>query len=217
MLLGHYAAGLAAKKYAPKTNLALLIAGGAFLDLIWPLLLSLRIERVAIAEGATAVTPLFFYDYPWSHSLLMAAVWGALLGGLYFALTRYRPGAIALALLVVSHWFLDLPMHLPDLPLTPWGETRVGFSLWNSVPASILIEFGLFAAGLYIYARSTRARTAIGYWGLVGFAVLGVFLYVVNISAPPPPGIGAIIIGGAAVQGAFILLALWTDRGRVSS
>lgn len=217
MLLGHYAAGLAAKRYAPKTNLGLLIAAGAFLDVLWPLLLSLRIERVAIAEGATVITPLYFYDYPWSHSLLMAGAWALLFGGLYFVLTRYAAGAIALGALVVSHWFLDVPVHLPDLPLTPWTETMVGFSLWNSIPMTFLLEFGLFAGGLYLYTTATRTKSPIGYWGLIAFAVLGVFLYVVNFSAPPPPSIRAIIVGAAAVQGVFILLALWTDRGRVPS
>jgi hypothetical protein len=217
MLLGHYAAGLAAKSYAPKTNLGLLIAAAVFLDILWPLLLSLRIERVAIAEGASVVTPLFFYDYPWSHSLVMAAVWGLSFGGLYFLLTRYPAGAIALGVLVTSHWFIDLPVHLPDLPLTPWTEIRMGFSLWNSVLITFLLEFGLFAAGIYIYVRATRVRNAIGYWGLIAFVVLGVFLYLVNFSSPPPPGIGAIIIGSAIVQGVFVLLALWTDRGRAAA
>ena len=75
MLLGHYAAGLAAKKFAPETNLGLLIAAGVFLDLIWPLFLSLSLESVVIAPGTTKVTPLLFSHYPWSHSLLMSALW----------------------------------------------------------------------------------------------------------------------------------------------
>jgi len=217
MLLGHYAAALAAKKYAPKTNLGVMIAGAAFLDLLWPLLLSLQIERVAISEGATAVVPLYFYDYPWSHSLFMAGVWGLLIGGLYLLLTRYREGALVLALLVISHWFLDAPMHLPDLPLTPWTEARVGFSLWNSVPLTLLIEFGLFAGGLFLYARATKPKNPLGYWGLIAFAALGVIVYIANIASPPPLGIMAIIIGAGAVQGIFILLALWTDRARAAA
>jgi hypothetical protein len=214
MLLGHYAAGLAAKKFAPKTNLGLLVLAAVFLDLIWPLFLSLQWESVVIAPGTTEVTPLFFVHYPWSHSLLMSAAWGLGLGGLYFALTRYGTGAIVLGLLVVSHWFLDAPMHQPDLPLVPWSETMVGFALWNSVPLSFLIEYGLLAGGVYLYATSTHARTRMGRWGLIAFAVLGAFVYVANFLGPPPPGITALILGACAVQALFILLALWTDRGR---
>jgi len=217
MLLGHYAAGLAAKKFAPQTNLGLLIAAGVFLDLIWPLFLSLRLERVVITPGTTEVTPLFFLHYPWSHSLLMSAVWGLCLGGLYFALTRYKAGALTLGLLVISHWFLDAPMHQPDLPLTPWGETVIGFALWNSVPLSFLIEYGLFAGGIYLYAHVTKAKTRFGQWGLIAFAVLGVTVYLVNFLGPPPPSTRALIIGACALQGLVILLAMWTDRGRVTT
>ena len=94
MLLGHYAAGLAAKKIAPKTNLGVLIAAAVFLDLIWPLFLLLGVEEVIIDPGNTAVTPLDFVSYPWSHSLLMSVGWGVILGGVYFMLTRYKIGAI---------------------------------------------------------------------------------------------------------------------------
>ncbi len=64
MLLGHYAAALAAKKFAPETNLGLLIAAGVFLDLIWPLFLSLGLESVVIAPGTTEVMPYFFRIIP---------------------------------------------------------------------------------------------------------------------------------------------------------
>jgi hypothetical protein len=143
----------------------------------------------------------------------MSAAWGLGLGGLYFALTRYGTGAIVLGLLVVSHWFLDAPMHQPDLPLVPWSDTMVGFALWNSVPLSFLIEYGLLAGGVYLYATSTHARTRMGHWGLIAFAVLGAFVYVANFLGPPPPGITALILGACAIQALFILLALWTDRG----
>jgi hypothetical protein len=214
MLLGHYAAGLAAKKVAPKTNLGLLIAAGVFLDLIWPLFLWLGVEEVIIDPGNTVITPLNFVSYPWSHSLLMAVVWGVVFGGIYYNVKRYKTGAIVIGFLVVSHWFLDAPMHQPDLPLTPWGETMIGFTLWNSVAISFLLEFGLFAGGIYFYASATKARSRVGRWGLITLGSLGVIVYIANFLGPPPPSVSAIIIGGSILQGVFILLAMWTDRGR---
>jgi hypothetical protein len=214
MLLGHYAAGLAAKKFAPKTNAGLLVAAAVLLDLLWPVFLSLGLESVVIVPGTTLVTPLFFLHYPWSHSLYMAVVWGTVFAALYYALTRYRDGAIVLGLLVVSHWLLDFPMHRPDLPVTPWSDALFGLSLWNNLPATLAIEFGLFAAGLYVYARATEAKSRFGRWGLVLFAVLAAALYLAAVFGPPPPNVPAIIIGGAAAQGVFILLALWMDRAR---
>jgi hypothetical protein len=48
MFIGHYAVGFAAKKFAPKTSLGLLIAAPIFLDLIWPVFLLLGWEHVRI-------------------------------------------------------------------------------------------------------------------------------------------------------------------------
>jgi hypothetical protein len=56
--------------------------------------LLLGIEHVRIAPGITRVSPLDFYDYPISHSLLMAAVWSAVVGGTYYRARRYGRGAL---------------------------------------------------------------------------------------------------------------------------
>src|SRR4030095_1631650 len=105
---------------------------------------------------------LDFTSYPWSHSLLMGIAWGVVFGGLYLAVMRYTRGAIVIALLVPSHWILDLIVHQPDLPLYPGGSARLGLGLWASPVATIVIEGVLFLAGLATYARATRPRDRIG-------------------------------------------------------
>ncbi len=62
---------------------------------------------------------------------LALATWGALLALVYFALKRNAKTATLLGACVVSHWFLDWVVHLPDLPLTPRGDARYGLGLWN--------------------------------------------------------------------------------------
>ena len=130
MLIGHNAVAFAAKRIAPRTSLGTLTAAVMFLDLIWPIFLLLGIEHVRIEFGATKFTPLDFYDYPWTHSLVMSIAWGVAFGVVYFARTRYARGAVVVALCVVSHWVLDLIVHRPDLPLWPGGP-KFGFGLWN--------------------------------------------------------------------------------------
>ena len=76
MFIGHFAVGFAAKRYAPRASLGVLIAAPIFLDLLWPLFLLAGVERARIDPGNTIVSPLSFDYYPWSHSLLMAGVWG---------------------------------------------------------------------------------------------------------------------------------------------
>jgi len=66
---------------------------------------------------------------------------------------------------MVSHWVLDVIVHRPDLPLAPGSETRIGFWLWNSIPATIAVELALYAAGIYVHLRSTVGRDRIGRYG----------------------------------------------------
>ena len=74
MFVGHFGVGFGAKALAPKASLGTLFLAAQFIDLLWPTLLLLGLERVRIAPGITAVTPLDFEHYPISHSL--AAVFG---------------------------------------------------------------------------------------------------------------------------------------------
>jgi membrane-bound metal-dependent hydrolase YbcI (DUF457 family) len=111
MFVGHLAVAFAAKRAAESVSLGWLIAAVTALDLLWPLFLLAGLEQVRIVPGATAFTPLVFDSYPWSHSLVMAVVWGLALA----ALARWR-GVSRNALwligaLVVSHWVLDFLSH----------------------------------------------------------------------------------------------------------
>src|ERR1051325_8492104 len=105
MFIGHFGLSFAAKRAAPRVGLAALFTAAAFADLLWPLLLVLGLEQVRIDPGNTAVTPLDFVSYPYSHSLLALGVWGLAFGLAYRALTRTNGrAALVLAALVVSHW-----------------------------------------------------------------------------------------------------------------
>jgi hypothetical protein len=57
-----------AKKYAPRANLAVLLAAPLLLDILWPFFVLFGWEQVRIDPGNTAFTP-FDFVY-WSHSLL---------------------------------------------------------------------------------------------------------------------------------------------------
>ena len=80
MFIGHFAAGMAAKKIQPTLSLGILFLAAQFLDLLWPALLLLGIEHVIISPGISKVTPLDFVDYPISHSLLVVIIWSLLFG-----------------------------------------------------------------------------------------------------------------------------------------
>ncbi len=196
MFLSHFAVALASKKAAPKVSLGTLIIAAQFLDLLWPALVLLGVEHVRIAPGDTATTPLDFYDYPISHSLLTVCIYAVLLGGVVLWRKKGMTGAIVVALGVVSHWVLDVISHRPDMPLAPGASPLLGLGLWNSVPATVIVEFGLFALGVVIYLRAAKPVTRgrrIGFWILIAFLAV---IYLSNIFGPPPPSVSMIAYAG---------------------
>lgn len=213
MFIGHHAVAFAAKRYAPRTSLGLLFVGATLLDLLWPIFLLLGIEHVRILpQRATPFLGLEFVHYPWTHSLLMAAVWSAAFALLYWSYSRYKAGAVVLGLAVFSHWVLDWITHLPDLPLWPGGP-KAGLGLWKSTGATIAIELLLFALGVFLYVRATRPLRR---RGTVILAVLVAFIllsYFASIQAPPPPSEQAIGWGGM-LGWVLALLPWWADRNR---
>src|SRR3989454_9914641 len=127
--------------------------------------------------------------------------------------TGYARGAVAVALLVVSHWVLDFVTHVPDMPLYP-GSPRVGLGLWNSVAGTVIVEGLMFAAGTWIYLRETRARDTAGRYGLGALLALLVVSYVGSLFTGPPPTLRALQIGGRGFGGWFGFFAAWADRHR---
>ena len=155
MFLGHFAVALGAKKAAPRLSLGWLVLAAQFADLLWPIFLLLGWEQVRIAPGITRVTPLDFVSYPYSHSLIAQMGWGLLLGTIYYFARRDLRSATVLALCVPSHWLLDFASHRPDMPIVP-GGARYGLGLWNSAPATLIVEFGLFVLGTVLYLSAVR-------------------------------------------------------------
>ena len=212
MFIGHHAAAFAAKRVAPRVSLGTLFAAALLVDLIWPVLLLLGLEHVRIAPGITAFTPLDFYDYPITHSLLAVLGWSVAAAVLYRLLRKSTPDALVVGAAVLSHWVLDFVTHRPDLPLWPGGP-KVGLGLWQSVPGTIVVEVSIFLVTLAMYLRMTRARDrtgSIALWTLVAFLAV---VYAANLASPPPPDANAIGWVGLA-QWLFVPWGAWIDRHR---
>ncbi len=216
MFLGHFAVAFAAKRAAPSISLGTLIFASQLIDLLFPLFLLLGLEHVRIDPGNTAVTPVDFYDFPFSHSLLAVLLWSVLFAVLYFLIRRSRRNAVVAAVVVVIHWLFDLVSHKPDLPLIPGTDLRVGFGLWNSRTATFLLESALFAGGVLIYARTTRALDRIGilaFWSLV---LLLAVIYLGNMFGPPPPNVNAVALVSLS-QWLFVVWGYWLDAHRTTT
>lgn len=234
MFIGHYAVGFAARaalgKRFPKTapSLGTFFLAAQWVDLIWPLTLLTGLEQVRIAPGNTAVTPLDFVHYPYTHSLLAGVVWALMVGGVWWLQRRRsaaaggagqaeqagraKQAALWVGAAVLSHWVLDFLTHRPDLPLYP-GGVKVGLGLWYSLSATLAVEGALFVIGALWYLRTTRAKNNRGRWGLWALLAFLVVVYVSNLLGPPPPS-AELVSWSALALWLLVAWGYWIDRNR---
>ena len=215
MFIGHFAVGFGAKKFAPRTPLVLLLAAPLLSDLLWPFFLQFGWEHVRIVPGITRYNDFDFHDFPWSHSLLMSAVWATLFALVYYGLALYRAGAIAIWIGVISHWILDWITHIPDMPLFPGGGPKLGLGLWNHVAATMAVEIAMFLVGFYWYWTATRSRDRIGTYACLVYAVVLLILFIGDRFSPQPTSVKDIVVPGLIAEAILLIWPAWFDRHRV--
>jgi hypothetical protein len=212
MFIGHYSAALIAATQRDAPKLGVLFAAAQIIDIGFFSFVLSGIEAMRITPGITVMNPMDLYHMPYTHSLI-----GTLVCAAGFALllkgfgASWRAGLIV-GLVVVSHWFLDLIVHAPDLTLagTP---PKLGLGLWNYPLIEMPFEIGLTAGALWFYLKSTKP---------VGksLAVPALILYLAAVQAfnwfsPPPIQLDTSVpISALLAYGLAILLAIWISRGR---
>lgn len=168
MFVGHYAPSFAFRR-AGGVPLWVLFLAAQFVDVLWSILVLVGVEKLRLVKGFTASNPMDLYYMPYTHSLTASIAW-AVIFGFVGSLIWKRRGGIAIGICVLSHWLLDLPVHVPDLPL--YGdELKVGFGLWNRPVAAFALEAAVLLVGVAIYARYARSAPAV--W-LFGFVLVGI-------------------------------------------
>jgi hypothetical protein len=213
MFVGHYAVGLAAKKFAPRTSLGVLIAAPILLDLLWPIFLLVGWEQVSIEPNTNPFLRLYFDSYPISHGLVAVIAWATLFASIYFGVARYLAGAIVIWIGVVSHWLLDLVVHRPDLPLYVGSSRLFGFALWNHRWITMAVELVIFAIGVALYLFSTRAKDKIGNFAFWAFVLVLLAFYGFAAFGPPPKSVKQLAIA-ALFAWLFVPWAWWFDAHR---
>ena len=217
MFLGHFGAAFALKRLEPKLSLGTLFLAVQLPDLLWGAFLLLGWERVRIDPGYTAVTPLQFTHYPISHSLLGMIGWAVAMAAVYYSWpTRDTSGhwqaAALVGLAVVSHFLLDIVVHVPDLPISGGSEARLGLGLWNYPVVTLLLELGSLAAGVGVYVAFRSLRHPVRWPRLAGLVALLVAIYLLSFFGPPPPSVTAIAVADLAGLSLLAAMAAWADR-----
>jgi hypothetical protein len=219
MFIGHYGVALALKRAEPKVSLGTLFFVTQFVDVLWAVFLLLGWERARVEPGITEATPINFLSYPLSHSLLAAVVWAAVAAAVYYSwptrdTARHGRATVIVAIVGASHWFLDVIVHRPDLPLTGPESPKVGLGLWDSLPGTIAVELLILAVGLALYLtisvkrhRPRRGRVAVLTAVLLGLAAASYF-------GPVPENMTVVAIGALVAYLGLTGLAAWVDRRR---
>jgi len=218
MLAGHVAAGFLGKRIAPSLSLGTAVAAGLAADLLWAVFLISGVERFEIVRpGPTLMTSEVVTHIDWSHSLALDLVWAAVFAGVYFWWRRDGRAAWVIAAAVVSHWVLDFASHKPDMPLAPGIPRFFGLGLWTSIPATLVVEGGVWVLAVVVYLRATQAkRRAVHFVLWIGFAVITLAWY--NNIAGPPAAMNYRAAGMASFT-FFVLIsawAFWINRWRVA-
>jgi membrane-bound metal-dependent hydrolase YbcI (DUF457 family) len=137
----------------------------------------LGVEDMRVSPGISVMNPMDLYHMPFTHSLIGSLVWAAGFALILWLWQRDRVAAMIGGAVVLSHWFLDLLVHVPDLTL--WGSPpKLGFGLWNHPSIAMPLELGITFAALLYYTWKTRATGAVG---RIGPALLGLLLLSVQM------------------------------------
>jgi len=192
VFVGHVGAGLLVKRFEPRLNLGVVLFAALFADILFWVLVLAGTESVGKPESAGAAR-FFTFEFPYSHGLLASLAWAALAAAVGWFLVapaarRRTRFAWALALAVISHFVLDLVVHVPDLPVIGTQSSKVGLGLWRHMPAALALELLIAGAALAIYLRAVRPTRGKG-WLVAGVVAVTAILTAVGpfIPGAPPP------------------------------
>ncbi len=207
MFVGHYSSAFVGKAAAPGAPLWALLLAAQFVDIVWSLCIFAGIEQVRLVPGLPS-NPLDLYHMPYTHSLLATAIWS----GVGFAAAEQvlglsRRDAGIVAAVVGSHWFLDLLVHRPDLPIL-YGELKLGLGIWNYPVAAYLLELAAIgaSAGLCLRGPRSAGRKAPVWLGFV--AGLGL-LQTATSFGPVPTSVTGMVSSGLLL---YLLIPWIGDR-----
>ena len=189
-------------------GLGTLFVAGQLVDFAFFALAIAGIENFRITPGITKMVPLDLYDMPYTHSLVGSGFWALGFALLIWLFTKNRTGALIGGVVVLSHWFLDLLVHGPDLTIAG-SPPKLGFGLWNypaiEMPLEIIITFGALA----FYVMKTRAISQKSKYAIALLAALLALFQAINWFGPPPEAANMELKGTALVSFTVAALAAW--------
>jgi hypothetical protein len=212
MFIGHFAPAiaLATRKDAP--SLPVLLIGAQLVDWACFGFILIGVEKVRIVPGLTVMNPMDLYHMPYTHSLIGSIAFAGAFALLIGSALKSRRAAMIGFLVVLSHWFLDLIVHAPDLTLMG-SPPKLGFGLWNYPMLEMPLEIGIVAAALLLFAKKRGGWTV----PLITLSTVMALLQAVNWFGPPPMRIDASVTYLAWFAFGVVALLGWWVHARTKN
>ena len=210
MFCGHYGPSFVARRIEPSIPLWVLFLAVQGLDVLWAPFVLMGVEKVRIVPRFTGSNALDLYYMPYTHSLVAAVVWSCVGALVYQFVVRpsHRRASAIVGLAVLSHWVLDLVVHVPDLALYD-NSAKVGFGLWNAPRLAFGLEAALFLGGIALCLRGLQTRRGTLLFGVVALAIQAYNTF----RGPPPASDRAFALTALAAYAAFaVVIWLLEDR-----
>ncbi|MGJ3647166.1 hypothetical protein ACLB0R_01660 [Sphingomonas sp. GlSt437] len=205
MFIGHYGPAFVAATRPRAPRLGWLFVAAQLIDFGFFAFVALGLEHLRLVPGTTAMNPMDLYSMPYTHSLLGTLVWAAAFAGVLWFAYRNREAALIGAIIVVSHWVIDLLVHAPDLTL--WGSApKFGLGLWNHPLIEMPLELFFAYGGFAWYLRRTRLTSRAGRWAPWVLGIAMAALQAFNWFGPQPDT----IVDPVPVSQAFLGLFAYT-------
>jgi hypothetical protein len=209
LFVGHFAIAFVLIFLFPQVPIWVPLVGVSFPDLLWSVLVFAGKEEVVPDKNNPLQKAVQFRKFPYSHSFVLTNVISSAIGAILSLAMGNLTILPVFVLASVSHWLLDVVVHLPDLPVLGFdGDRKVGYGLWRWGRAAFIVELGLFLICAWAFVPAS---------GLLWVLALGLAFHLVNANsflgfnksnpfASPNAYAGAALFGFGAMTVAFSLV-----------
>lgn len=119
-----------------------------------------------------------------------------------------------MALAILSHWFADLLVHTPDLPIIS-GNPKFGFGLWSNKIITFIVEGVLLILGLFYYLKRTKSVVKSGKYITIVYVLFLLLVNYLNIFVLPKNNdLTSLTISALFFYFLFAIIAHFVDKKR---
>jgi len=144
IFIGHYGVAYIVKKKVSDIPLWLLFISVQLMDIIGFTFTNLGIEKVYTVPNDNHLLR-YVTNMPYSHSLIGTLLVSVVVFISFMVMDR-KSLAWILGFCVLSHWFIDLIVHTPDLGIFS-DSWKVGLGLWHYPVLTYITELTFFVTG----------------------------------------------------------------------